>query len=136
MTKVLVLAVGGEGYALPLDSVQQVISGPRVTRLPSAHPGLLGLINVRGEIVPLFDLSKLTGGGAVASPDYAVLVATAAGPTALATDSMPVTTVVGEAVGSADRLGDRGVYMDGERLLVMLAVDELVAGSAVLPRAS
>ena len=61
--KVIVLPLGEEHYAFALDSVQQVISAPRVTRLPVADAALLGLVNVRGEIVPLFDLAVLTGDG-------------------------------------------------------------------------
>ena len=65
--KVLVLALGEEHYALPLESVQQIIQEPKVTRMPISDPAVLGLLNVRGEIVPLFDAAVLMRSGSPGS---------------------------------------------------------------------
>jgi len=80
--KVIVLPLGDEHYAFTLESVQQVISAPRVTRLPVADAALLGLVNVRGEIVPLFDLAVLTETGKSGASDFAILVSPSLGPAA------------------------------------------------------
>lgn len=46
-------------FALPIEPVYQFIEMVAITPLPKADPLLEGVINVRGEIVPVFDMHKL-----------------------------------------------------------------------------
>ncbi len=50
--RVLVLAVNAAYFAVPMATVLQVLRHPVVTRVPLSPSGLLGVVNVRGEIVP------------------------------------------------------------------------------------
>jgi purine-binding chemotaxis protein CheW len=135
--KVIVLPLGEEHYAFALDSVQQVISAPRVTRLPVADNSLLGLVNVRGEIVPLFDLAVLTGTGERGASDFAILVATSQGPAALGVAVMPESAEVDEAAASDGPADEPRVYPVAGRLVTLLEIEILlVKGRAGLPRAS
>ncbi|MDQ6918649.1 MAG: chemotaxis protein CheW [Candidatus Dormibacteraeota bacterium] len=135
--KVIVLPVGEEHYAFPLDSVQQVISGPRVTRLPVSDTTLLGLVNVRGEIVPLFDLAALTGTGDTGASDFAILVETSRGPAALGVAVMPQSAEIDEATASEGPADEPSVYPLEGRLVTLLEIEILlVKGRAGLSRAS
>lgn len=51
----------GERYALASSCVMQVIKLQDLVRLPGAPEHLLGLTNLRGEILPVFDLRALLG---------------------------------------------------------------------------
>ena len=62
----VLLPVGADIYALPVDWVRQVVAAPRVTRLVTASSVALGLFNLRGEIVPLLDVAALLGVGETA----------------------------------------------------------------------
>jgi purine-binding chemotaxis protein CheW len=53
---VLVFEIDGHRYAIDTDSVQEVVRAVAPTRLPSAPPVITGVINVRGEVMPLLDL--------------------------------------------------------------------------------
>jgi purine-binding chemotaxis protein CheW len=55
------LEVGGERYALPVEHVREVGSLGDVTPLPRSGPYTLGVVNVRGNIVAVFDLGSLLG---------------------------------------------------------------------------
>jgi purine-binding chemotaxis protein CheW len=44
---------------VPLDLVLEVDRVPRVTRVPGAPASLRGIVNLRGEIVPLLDLRAM-----------------------------------------------------------------------------
>ena len=103
--KVLVLPLGEEHYALPLESVQQIISEPRVTRMPISDPAILGLLNVRGDIVPLFDAAVLLGSGAHGAADFAILVGTSEGPAALGVGVMPDASEIDAEAGRGRRFG-------------------------------
>jgi purine-binding chemotaxis protein CheW len=135
--KVIVLPLGDEHYAFALDKVQQVISAPRVTRLPVADAALLGLVNVRGEIVPLFDLAVLTETGKSGASDFAILVSTSLGPAALAVAVMPESAEIDEAAASDGPAEEPRVYPVAGRLVTLLEIENLlVKGRAGLPRAS
>jgi purine-binding chemotaxis protein CheW len=135
--KAIVLPLGEEHYALTLTSVQQVLSSPRVTRLPVADDALLGLINVRGEIVPLFDLALLAGVAAKPSATFAILVTTSQGPAALGVEVRPESTELDEKLASDGPSGAPRVYPEGGRLVTLLEVETLlVTGRLGTPRES
>jgi twitching motility protein PilI len=45
----------------PRDDVREVITVPKVTRVPGAKPWMLGVANVRGSLLPVTDLGLLFG---------------------------------------------------------------------------
>ena len=56
------LGVGGVRLAVPLDVLREVVPWPeQVVPLPAAAPGLLGAVDVRGDVVPLLDLGPSVG---------------------------------------------------------------------------
>jgi purine-binding chemotaxis protein CheW len=55
------VSVGSASYGLPLENVQEVIGLRAVTRVFHAPSALAGIINLRGEVLPIVDLSVLLG---------------------------------------------------------------------------
>lgn len=53
--------VGGQLFGLPIRRVQDVFIPERLTRVPLAPPEIAGLLNLRGRIVTLVDLSFRLG---------------------------------------------------------------------------
>lgn len=45
-----------ETYAVPIGAVREILKITDVTELPRAAENLIGLINVRGEMLPLYDV--------------------------------------------------------------------------------
>ena len=45
----------------PREDVREVITVPRMTRVPGARPWLLGVANVRGNLLPVTDLGQMLG---------------------------------------------------------------------------
>jgi purine-binding chemotaxis protein CheW len=52
----VIFEVGGEKYALEVMRVQEVIDVGNLTQVPGAQPALLGVLNLRGHVVPVYDL--------------------------------------------------------------------------------
>ena len=48
--------LGDEVYGLPIGHVREIIGAHRPTRLPGAVRHVAGLINLRGEVIPVFRL--------------------------------------------------------------------------------
>jgi purine-binding chemotaxis protein CheW len=59
--ELLVFSLSGETYALETRSVREVSRFADFTAVPGASPFLLGVTNLRGEILPVFDLRQLAG---------------------------------------------------------------------------
>jgi len=89
----LTLRSNGEHYALPSDEISEVIRLPALARVPQAPPGLLGLANLRGSVLPVASLRGLLGVSEAASD-------TAAGQRAIVLDhGAPVALVVDAVEG-------------------------------------
>lgn len=54
--EVLAFTVGEQRYALPVATVREIVPGGPLARLPGSPPSLLGLMNVRGTLLGVFDL--------------------------------------------------------------------------------
>ncbi len=52
----VVFSVENEEYGIPILSVQEIISLPNLTRMPGTPDYIPGIINLRGNIIPLYVL--------------------------------------------------------------------------------
>ena len=136
MIRVLVLMVNGASFAVEMTTVRQVLRNPVVTRIPLSPTGLIGVLNVRGEIVPLLDTGVLTATGALGEPPFAVLVSGEKEMVALAAEELPVAADFDVPVGPGTQPGELGVYSNGGRLVVLVDIEELVTSRLDLKRAS
>ena len=50
--------VGEEEYAIPILNIQEIIKPIEYTRVPSVPDYVLGVFNLRGNVIPLIDLRK------------------------------------------------------------------------------
>lgn len=58
-TKVIVFKVGNEEYVIDIFQVQSIERMQAVTAIPNSSPALVGVTNIRGAVLPLFDLHKI-----------------------------------------------------------------------------
>lgn len=68
------MAIGEDRYAVELLRVQEVVRLVPVTAVRGAVPSLLGVMNLRGRIVPVHDLGRWLGCGRVAPDERARIV--------------------------------------------------------------
>ncbi|MGO4175301.1 chemotaxis protein CheW [Bosea sp. TAF32] len=73
--KALMIGLGPEIFAIETEMVREIIDPVPLTRVAGARPHLPGLINVRGNIIPLADLRERFGmPQAEATPDTRIVV--------------------------------------------------------------
>ena len=128
MTRAILLPVGRDWFALPPVALQEVVADPEVTPVPAAPATVRGLVNVRGQIVPLLDTGALLGLDRAARCRFAVVVRTPHGPAALAVTGLPEPAELAWLVGPTRARGTVGAYAAGERIAVMLDPLALMAG--------
>lgn len=54
--------VAGEEYAIPIESVQEIVLVPEhITKVPNSESTILGIMNLRNKVLPLASLRRLFG---------------------------------------------------------------------------
>ncbi len=134
----VVFRLAGNTYAVPIDNVLEISRLPGVTSVPNVPDWVLGLVNVRGDIVSLVDLRDFLGQGhSVFNALSRMLVVRAR--TEELTAGLMVDEVLGIRFITADRIcapdlsSDdpvvsylRGVVDADGKLLVVLDLDRLL----------
>lgn len=124
----------GAAHAVATVHVREIVHPGPLTPVPGAPPLLVGVVNLRGVLVPVFDLAALLGGAVASEPAShpLVLVLGNGGPDlavsvddALDVVSLPIATLAPAATGAASGPGalvlglapDRTIVLDGAALL-------------------
>ncbi|MCU1658360.1 MAG: chemotaxis protein CheW [Pseudonocardiales bacterium] len=123
----VLLPLGDDLYAVPVEWVREVITAPPITRLLTAPASVLGLFNLRGEIVPLLDAAVLLGVGETKAIAFCIVLNSERGPAALATTGLPHRGSLEDSSGPSELPGTTGVYNVGGRAVVLLDVESLLA---------
>ncbi len=140
--QVLTFVLGSETYGLDILRVQEIRGWSVVTKIPHAPAHVLGVLNLRGSIVPIVDLRMRF---ALERAEYTavtviivVSVVSAAGRRDFGVVVDGVSDVVNvnpAEVKAAPELGARGAtdYIRGlvpsaDRMIVLLDIDRLIGG--------
>jgi purine-binding chemotaxis protein CheW len=150
--QVLTFTLGMETYGVDILRVQEIRGWAQVTRIPQSPPHVLGVLNLRGSIVPIVDLRmrfRLERAEYTAVTVIIVLsVETASGRRDLGVVVDGVSDVIDiktTDLKPAPDLGSQastefiqGLMTVGEHMVMLLDIDRLVGGDigdvAILPK--
>ena len=152
--QVLTFTLGDETYGVDILRVQEIRGWAPVTRIPQAQAHVLGVLNLRGSIVPIVDLRmRFELPRAEYTPLTVIIVLSVESPQGrrdfgLVVDG--VSDVVDVALGDVKQAPDLGQQANTEfiaglaavsgRMLMLLDIDRLiggeVAGATSLPVAA
>ncbi|WP_210528182.1 chemotaxis protein CheW [Rubellimicrobium arenae] len=136
------LVAGGQDFCIEVARVREIRRWSPVTPLPHAPEWLLGVMNLRGAVVPIFDLAMKLGLGSTAiTPRHVVMIVTASDRTVgLLVDAVAeILKASDEAVSNAPPLPGanarliQGMIALSEEALCILDVDAVapvLAGAA------
>ncbi len=124
--------LGKESYAIPLLSVREVIPTPETTVLPNGPAHMVGIMNLRGQIISVIDLrNKLKIKPRENNKEQAVLIVDMEGVSiglvvdsinkvlSIATDEL---AEVPEIKSQVNATYIQGVYKGAERLTIILDI--------------
>ena len=129
--RALRLRVGDDAYAVPMAVAREVLAAVDVTPLPTAPSSVLGVCNVRGEIIPVFDTGVLLGLGSMPAHDSIAIVETVMGPAGLATSGIGTAVELGEPAGTTDGPGTSGAFATEDGLAVLVDVEALLSPARI-----
>lgn len=61
----LIFAVGEENYAVEVYTIEKIVQEFSITKLPDMPPYILGLMNLRGRVIPVIDAQSKIGLGPI-----------------------------------------------------------------------
>src|SRR5688572_11250265 len=129
--RALRLHIGTDKYAVPMAVAREVLAAPMLTELPTAPASVLGVCNLRGEIIPVFDTGTLLGLGPLPSVISVAIVETALGPGGLAASAMGEVVELGDHVAATEGVGTVGAFATDGGLAVLLDVEALLSPARV-----
>lgn len=127
---VLGFAIGDQRYAVEAIWVREVVRAPVVSRVPWAPQAVVGVINVRGEVLAVADLGRLLGATATGAATSVVILQGAGPPVALFVDDVDDLDSI--PAGSVIRPPDDGAGAATPLALFVSADAVVIDGHAVL----
>lgn len=124
--QVVLLPVGHDVYAVPVAWIREVVVASSLTPLVTAPPLVLGLFNLRGQIVPLLDTAALLGLINAEPTAFAVVLQTPLGLVGLATTAFPRRAVLSSPTGPSELPGTAGTYQLLRQVVVLLDPEVLL----------
>ena len=82
------LRLGAERYALAVEHVLEITPFSPPTPLPGARPDLLGLVALRGRVLPVYDAAGILGASGERSPARIVVIVDGATRAGVAVDEV------------------------------------------------
>jgi len=86
--EIAVCTVGQEAYGFPVQRLREIVPLPALTALPFAPECLLGITQVRGALLSVFDLGRLSESKGERSRAHLVVVDAAEGPIGFCVDEV------------------------------------------------
>jgi purine-binding chemotaxis protein CheW len=124
----LLLPLAGDWYALELATVREVVPSPVLRHLPRAPAAVLGVLNLRGDVVPVLDTARLLGQGSSTRVEHVVVVDSELGAAGLAVDALPRRASMGAPAGPTDLAAGRGKFaVDGGEVATLLDIGLVLA---------
>jgi purine-binding chemotaxis protein CheW len=122
----LLLPLAADWYALELTSVREIVPAPPVTPLPGAPIEVLGVFNLRGDVIPVLDTAALLGLPPAGAPDHLAVVDTAHGPAALTATGVPTSAPLGDTAGPSELPATIARFAAAGRVATLLDIPALV----------
>jgi purine-binding chemotaxis protein CheW len=139
----LAFALSDEIYAMGIEQVREIVKVPSITEVPRAPKELLGVMNLRGEVLPVYDVrarlllqSEVTpvrGPSDVAKGSRVVLVKSDQGDAGILVDSVQgvvrllPSLIESAPSGATERPYLSGISKRGERLFILLDVEKVLS---------
>lgn len=74
LRKFLTISIDQEVYGIKIEHVIDINRIQEITEVPHQHPYVMGIINLRGQIIPVIDIRKRFGKSVIAYDDRTCII--------------------------------------------------------------
>lgn len=134
--RLTIFTIGEEEFAVDIMRVVEILMPQKATRLPKTPDFIEGVINLRGQVIPIIDLRKKFGIESASTTKGRILLARVGGEVVgLLVDSVKEVLVLSKdavvpppaAVKGIQTEYFEGVGKSGERLIIILNLDKILS---------
>ncbi len=133
--QLVVFSLAGEDFGVPIAKVREINRLVPITAIPKAPPGVLGIINLRGKVIPVVSLRERFGFEKSATDDATRIVVSEIGSETVGFVVDAVTEVLRlddasiepapESAAGVDAAFLKGIGKVGERLIIILDLERV-----------
>lgn len=135
--KYVIFQLGEQKYGMNLMYINGIEQGYHIIPVPNAPAGVKGIINLRGDVIPVYSLRERFGmEGRVDNPEKSLLITNSSG-TALAYEVDAVIAIEEMQPGRINRMpsiasNDETAFMEevlhiGSEIVIAISVDEVLS---------
>ena len=135
----VVFPVGQEEYAFDISQIKEVVPVPPISSVPQTEGHILGVANVRGNVLAVIDLAKKFGAKKGQSQDdlkYVIVIKSEEVKVAVASSQVPETLMINESLidstadvmrkTSSEQSFIKGVVKRDHRMIILIDILEMV----------
>jgi len=134
LIEILSFLIGKQEFAISVDSVEMVIEKTDITPVPKSRAFIEGVMNLRGRIVPVIDLTKLMSidTGEVKDFENVLIVKMQGTEVGFFVNEVREVITMNESEVDTDARSDqydtkvKGIVQKGKRLILFLDIDEIM----------
>ncbi|MDZ4374604.1 MAG: chemotaxis protein CheW [Phenylobacterium sp.] len=140
--ELIIVEIAGQQFAIDIMSVREIRGWTSSTRLPHAPTHVLGMINLRGQVLPVVDFAARLGLGESEPHTSSVVMVTEIGDrlVGLLVDAVcDILTLSDGMLQPAPEIGDasvrefvRGVITQDDRIVTFLSLDAVIPAGDLL----
>lgn len=140
-TQLIIFKLGSEEYALEIDQIKEVVLTPRIAKMPQTADFIMGVANIRGNVIAILDLEKCFGlssseATAAETANFTLVVESETFRVGILVKEVPNTLSV--AVNEIDNSSNfvqsntvdestiKGVVKSGDRLIILIDMIKLM----------
>ena len=149
LTQYLTFHLAGEEYAVGILQIREIITYGTLTKVPHTPPSIRGVINLRGNVVPVVDLGRKFGLTASPVTDRTCIVIVEAN----INENRTVMGVIADSVSQVVNMSEsdilpapafgtrvridflRGMGKSGDKFVLVLDIDKVLSADDLAPMA-
>ncbi|MCT4610233.1 MAG: chemotaxis protein CheW [Pelagimonas sp.] len=120
----ITFSAGGQDYCLEITQIREIRRWTPVTALPHTPKDVLGVMNLRGAVIPIFDLSARFGLGPTSSNERNVVIVAAVNGTTIGLLVESVSEILSVSNSAIQETPDIKSDATKHSILGMISVDD------------
>lgn len=145
--QIIVFKLGSEEYGLPIDQIKEVVLTPSITKVPLTSDYIIGVANIRGNILAVvdledrFDLLSPIGSNIETKYNYTLVIESEELKVGILVREVPNTLAIAEkdidlspgllSDGNNDRNYIKGIVKLPQRLIILVDIFKIFAKDEV-----
>lgn len=132
-SRTIVFKIGKEEYGIDIKQVQSIERMQPVTAIPNSSPALIGVTNIRGKVLPIFDLRKILSAEAEIKDDTRIILVECQGKTMgiVVDEANEVIEIIQDTIQQPSFTVEQDTFIKGiamldGRLLILIDIEKLV----------